>query len=91
VTQQEPITTLHALAAECEAHASAWDQADDPDGHASAWDALSTLITAAGASVEHLARVRPDLAPVAAEDIAAAYRRLAAHLTVAEGDHHDDR
>ncbi|HLU43583.1 MAG TPA: hypothetical protein VKZ67_00960 [Natronosporangium sp.] len=95
VSSQCPVSelaTLHALAEECSAHALAWDQADDPDGHAAAWDALHTLLTAAGASVEHLARVRPDLAPVAAEDIAAAYRRLAAHLTahltVAEGDHH---
>jgi len=91
VTTADPVTTLHALAEECEAHAQAWDQWHDFDGHCAAWDALHTLLTAAGASVEHLARVRPDLAPVAAEDIAAAYRRLAAHLTVAEGDHHDDR
>ena len=75
--------TLHALAAECEAHASAWDQRDDPDGHAAAWDAVHTLLTAAGASVEHLARVRPDLAPAAAEDVVAAVRRLAARLTAA--------
>lgn len=80
-------TTLHTLAEECEAHAQAWDQRNDPDGHAAAWDALHTLLTAAGASVEHLARVRPDLAPVAAEDIAAAYRRLAGHLTAVLPDH----
>ena len=76
--------TLHALAEECEAHASAWDQADDPDGHAAAWDALHTLLTAAGAWVEHLATMSPDLAPAEADDIVTAVRRLATYLTVAE-------
>lgn len=78
------LTTLHALAEEFSAHASAWDQADDPDGHASAWDALHTLLTAAGAWVEYLAKMRPDLAPAAEEDVVAAVRRLAANLTAAE-------
>ena len=86
-----PTTTLHALAAECSAHANAWDQADDPDGHAAAWDALHTLLNAAGAWVEYLAKMWPHLAPGAADDIATAVRRLTTHLTVAEGDHHDDR
>jgi len=85
------LATLHALAEECSTNANAWDQVDDPDGHAAAWDALHTLLTAAGASVEWLARVRPDLAPAAEEDVVAAVRRLTTHLTVAEGDHHDDR
>jgi len=77
-------TTLHALAEEFSAHALAWDERDDPDGHAAAWDALHTLLTAAGAWVEHLARLSPDLAPAEADDIVTAVRRLAAHLTVAE-------
>ena len=75
------LTTLHALAEECEAHAQAWDQRHDPDGHAAAWDALHTLLTAAGAWVEHLATMSPDLAPAEADDIVTAVRRLAAHLT----------
>lgn len=79
-----PDPTLHALAEEFSAHADAWDQRDDPDGHASAWDALHTLLTAAGAWVEHLARLSPDLAPAEADDIVTAVRRLATHLTVAE-------
>ena len=85
-TTTDAYTTLHALAEECEAHALAWDQRHDPDGHAAAWDALHALLLAAGAWVEHLATVRPDLTPTAVDDIAASVRRLAAHLTVAEGD-----
>jgi len=83
--------TLHALAEECEAHALAWDQRDDPDGHAAAWDALHALLLAAGAWVEYLAKIRPDLALAAVDDAVTAGRRLATHLTVAEGGHLDDR
>src|SRR5690606_23237457 len=77
----EETTTLHALAEEFSAHACAWDERDDPDGHAAAWDALHTLLTAAGAWVEHLAKMRPHLAPAEADDIVTAVRRLATHLT----------
>jgi len=83
------LATLHALAEECSTNANAWDQVDDPDGHAAAWDALHTLLTAAGASVEHLAKIRPDLTPAAVDDIVTAVRRLATHLTRPAGGEQD--